>query len=153
MRLPAALALLAVVAVAPAARADKRSHLSIGAGGWNEPIHLDIGFWGGVEYWRPGRWGLRADVYGVGAADAWWFEGGVSRTLGEARPHLFVAMHGAAGYATPDDALLLSAGIASQFGLKLGPLALGLDGTFHAAITGDHLRFALTGIVALHTTW
>jgi hypothetical protein len=133
--------------------ADGRSHLSVGAGGWNEPIHLDLGFWGGVEYWRPGRWGLRADVYGVGAADAWWFEAGASRTLGEARPHLFVALHGGAGYAWPDDALLLAAGLASQFGLKLGPLALGLDGTFHTAITGDRLRFSLTGIVALHATW
>ncbi len=152
MRLAAAVVALALLGAADA-RADGRRHVSIGAGGWNEPIHLDIGFWGGLEYWPRGKWGVRADVYGVGAADAWWFEAGASRMLGEARPHLIVALHGGAGWARPDDALLLAAGLASQLGLKLGPLALGLDGTFHAAITGESLRFALTGLVALHATW
>jgi hypothetical protein len=144
MRGRAAAAAVVALLVAGDARADGRSHFSVGAGGWSEPIHLDIGFWGGVEYWP---------VYGVGAGEAWWFEAGVSRALGEARPHLLVALHAGAGYASPDGALLLAAGLASELGLKIGPLALGLDGTFHSAITRERLRFALTGILALHATW
>src|SRR5688572_29481350 len=139
MRLGVVVVVLALFGAAEA-RADGRAHVSIGAGGWSEPIHTDLGFWGGVEYWPRGKWGARADVYGVGAADAWWFEAGASRILGESRPHLVVSLHGGAGYATPDDALLLAVGLASQFGLKIGPLALGLDGTAHLAITGDRLR-------------
>jgi hypothetical protein len=148
----AAAACAAGVAGAPAARAEP-VHGSLGVGAWGEPIHGGWGVWGGAQLWPGGKWGARVDAYGVEGFEALRLEAHVARIIGDARPHLVVAVHAGGGWAFGEDALLVSAGLDGELGLRVGPLALGLDGVVHGAASDDAFVLTFTSTLSLRAAF
>jgi hypothetical protein len=153
---PFLLALLpaAVAVSAPArARAEETTHVAVGVGGWFAPVQADAGLWAGTDFWPGGLWGARLDGYADASFAAFMIEASALRQLGAARPHLVVALHVGGGVALPDPAVLAGAGLATDLGLKLGPLALTLDVTGRIAAWSDRLDLVLTSTLGLKAAW
>jgi hypothetical protein len=151
LALPAIALLIGCLAAAPVARAE-RVHGSVGVGGWSDPVHAGFGGWAGGDLWPWKRWGVRLDARIDAEGEPVRVEAALARILGDSRPHLVVSFHAGGGWSFPDDALLLSGGIAGQLGI-VKPIALGLDGTVQNAIGEDGYRLHWLTTLSVLVAW
>ena len=142
------LALFLIVALTGPAAADERWHASIAGGGLVEATEPQIGAWGAVDLWPRGSvWGGRADVVWLRDSESLFVTGSIARQLGATRPRLAVSAVFGAGADVLQPAFVGNAGLWTQLGVRLGPLALfgGLTGQL---VVGDE-RFELRLVGAL----
>ncbi len=143
--------LLSFARVAPA-----KSHGAIGVGTFTEVTEPAFGGWAGFELWPRGLWGVRLDAFALDFTEGALLEASVGRILGQARPHLVMHAHVGGGYAHPSGIVTVAGGLATQLGLKLGPLALGADATLHFGFgddSGGPVDLFVTGVLALKAAW
>jgi len=133
--------------VALAAPAAARTHGFIALGSLGEATAPAVGGWVGGDLWPGGKWGARADLY-LFEFEHWLVEASAVRQLGATRPHLVMSLHFGGGYAE-GDLVTLSCGLATQLGLRIGPLALVSDATGHVAIGDGTWDLLLTGTLGL----
>lgn len=152
----ASVAALTALAARPAS-ADEMSgrglHWGLGAGGYLALTGDDSHRRGSVVTAELlpggafGRWGLRAETFGLGelAPDA--FLGGLIYEAAAARPRLQIALVATAG-ATTDGSPILRFGAQTQLWL-LGPLAVAIDGGALLRIDGTDTELLLESALVL----
>jgi hypothetical protein len=133
---------LVVLCLASSAHADERWHASLSAGGLLEATEPQIGAWGAIDLW-PGRslYGARLDATWLRETESLFVVGSIARQLGATRPRLVVSAVFGAGADVLRPAFVGNAGLWTQLGVRLGPIALfgGLTGQL---VVGDE-RFEL----------
>lgn len=127
--------------------AHAKVHGSVALGSLLEATEPVIGGWAGADIWPGGKWGGRVDFFWLDYT-TWLTELSLVRQLGATRPHLVMAAHFGAGYAE-SGAVTLAAGMTTQLGLRLGPLALISDLAFHASIHDGDFDPLITGVLGL----
>jgi hypothetical protein len=138
---------LAALLVAVPARAEM--HGAVAVGSHSEAVKPEFGGYAGAELWPGGLWGARVDAYFLHWKQGVLLEASAMRLLGSSRPHLVIAGHFGGGWDTRARAVALSAGLWTTLGLRLGPLALGLDAAVHPEIARHHVGLLVTGVIAL----
>jgi hypothetical protein len=108
------------------------SHGAVAAGGLFRIDSPSLGVWGAAELWPGGLWGARADIHATSGPIL--VEGSVARALGATWRHLVVSVHAGAGADLDRSGIAIAAGLATELGLFVGPLALATDLTVHAIV-------------------
>jgi hypothetical protein len=144
------LLVLAGLLVASVATADERVHASIAGGGLVEVTEPQLGAWGAIDLWpRGSRWGARADGVWLRTQESLLVVGSVARQLGATRPRLAVSLVAGAGVDVLRPALVLGGGLWTQFGVRLGPLALFGGLTGHLIVGDERFELRLVGALGL----